>query len=179
VLIGSPADPLDEREVGEVLLKGPSLMRGYLGGDDEDPFVDGWFRTGDLGYLAEGELFLTGRTKDVIIAWGRNYAPEDIEWAAGRVPGVRSGRCVAFGPTGGREGEVVVVVEARPEADPASLPSLVRAAVTDAVGLVPKDVLVVPNGTVPKTTSGKLRRSALRTAHADGSLLGAAIARLR
>src|SRR5205807_6859659 len=142
---------------------------GYVG-DGPQPFVDGWLRSGDLAYLADGELYVVGRSKDVIIVGGRNYAPEDLEWAAGRVTGVRPGRCVAFARPGGREGEVVVVVEPAPDADGERVAAAVRAAVLDAIGIPVQEVVVAATGTVLKTTSGKLRRSALRDAYAAGSL---------
>jgi len=168
---GDDGAPLPDRRVGEVQVRGPNLMDGYLGPGAPDPFTsDGFLRTGDLGYLDRGELFVTGRIKDVVIVLGRNYAPEDIEWAAGRVPGVRAGRCVAFARPGGREGEAVVVVEPARGADPPDLRERVRRAVSDAVGLTVGEVIAVPAGTVPKTTSGKLRRAAVRDAYATGEL---------
>ena len=88
-IVGPEDEDLPERHVGEILLQGRSLMSGYVGPGADDPFVDGWMRTGDLGYLAGGELFVTGRLKDMMIAMGHNYYPEDFEWAAARVDGVR------------------------------------------------------------------------------------------
>jgi fatty-acyl-CoA synthase len=173
VRIVGPEGAMAERRVGEIQVRSPAVMSGYTGTDDQDPFEDGWLRTGDLGYLAGGELFPTGREKDLIIVLGQNHAPQDLEWAAERVPGVRKGRAVAFGSgaqPGVRDDVVVVVEPARDVADPASLQAKVRASVTDATGLRPTEVLVVVPGTVPKTTSGKLRRSALRDAYARGEL---------
>jgi acyl-CoA synthetase (AMP-forming)/AMP-acid ligase II len=89
---------------------GTSLMSGYVGADAPDAFLDGWLRTGDLGYLFEGELYVTGRSKDMIVAMGHNYYPEDFEWAAARVDGVRPGRCVAFCLPDSEK--VIVLVEA-------------------------------------------------------------------
>jgi fatty-acyl-CoA synthase len=149
-------------------------MTGYAGPGTDDAFDDGWLRTGDLGYLARGDLYVTGRVKDLLVVFGRNVSPEDLEWAAARVPGVREGRCVAFAPPGAGEGRAVVVVEARAGAEPEGLAEQVRDAVFDAAGLAPAEVLVVPRGTVPKTTSGKLRRGAVRDAYAAGTLPAAA-----
>lgn len=181
VRVVGPEGPLEDRRIGEIRVRSPGLMRGYAGPHADDPVVEGWLRTGDLGYMAGGELFVTGRSKDVVIVMGRNYAPEDIEWAAGRVAGVRAGRCVAFSPVGGTEGQMVVVIERSPSrGEPSShfpeddLGARVRGAVTDAVGLTPSEVLVVPRGTIPKTTSGKLRRTAVRDAHAAGRLVAEA-----
>jgi acyl-CoA synthetase (AMP-forming)/AMP-acid ligase II len=161
--------PLPEREVGEILVRGPSLASGYLGADVPDPFVDGWLRSGDLGYLADGELYVAGRAKDMVIAMGQNYYPEDFEWAAGRVSGVRAGRCVAFAKPGSEQ--VVVLVEpSEADADAAALGREVRRSVADAVGVPPGEVLVVPRDTVQKTTSGKLRRAAMLERYAAGGL---------
>jgi fatty-acyl-CoA synthase len=162
--------PAPDRRVGEVQLNGPCVMRGYLGDRVEQPFTaDGWLRTGDLGYLVDGWLHITGRVKDIVIVAGRNYAPEDIEWAVGSVPGVRAGRCVAFAPAG-VDGEVIIAVEPARDADPAALPALVRNAVLDELGISVRDVVVVAKGSIPTTTSGKLQRSAVREGYARGDL---------
>jgi len=160
VRIAGDGEVMGERSVGDVEVRGPSVMAGYEG-SDEDPFVDGWLRTGDLGYLAGGELYVTGRSKDVIIVLGQNHAPEDLEWAASSVPGTRAGRCAAFASPG-TEGVATLVVEPSPGTEPHSLPKEVRSAVYREVGALPLEVLVVAPGSVPKTSSGKLRRGALR-----------------
>jgi fatty-acyl-CoA synthase len=159
---------LADRRVGEILLRGASTMSRYEGPGAPDPFVDGWLRTGDLGYLAGGELFVTGRVKDVVIHMGDNYYPEDFEWAAGRVEGVRPGRCAAFARPG--DEEVVVLVEPSGEERGATLRHRVRNAVADAVGIAPAEVVVLPPGTIRKTTSGKLRRAKMRDLHTAGKL---------
>jgi fatty-acyl-CoA synthase len=169
VRIADPGDiPLEEGCVGEIQVWGEALMSGYVGRDVPQPIVDGWLHTGDLGYMRDGELFVTGRAKDMVIAMGHNYYPEDFEWAAARAGGVRPGRCVAFNLPGTED--VVVLVEA---ADPDSAAGLERAVsreVHDAVGLRPSAVVVLPPGAVEKTTSGKLRRAAMRQAYASGAL---------
>jgi fatty-acyl-CoA synthase len=167
-IAGAEGEALPERHVGEILLRGPSLMSGYLGADAADPFVDGWLPTGDLGYLAEGELYVSGRAKDIVILGGQNYYPEDFEWAAGRVEGVRPGRCVAFSRPG--TDELVVLVEPAGNADSGELPKAVRNGIADAIGVAPKEVVALPRGTIEKTTSGKLRRSAMREAFDRGAL---------
>jgi fatty-acyl-CoA synthase len=143
-------------------------MRGYVGPDAPDPFVDGWLRTGDLGYVADGQLHITGRMRDMIIVMGHNYYPEDFEWAAARVSGVRAGRSVAFKAP--RSEEIILLIEAAADTDPETLSDQVRSAVTDSVGIRPGEVLVVERGTIQKTTSGKLRRSAMRDAYIRGEL---------
>jgi fatty-acyl-CoA synthase len=152
--------------VGEIQVSSPSLMSGYDDGRGS-PLVNGWLRTGDLGYLDQGELFVTGRDKDVMIVLGQNYFPEDFEWAAGRVPGVRPGRCVAVMDEH-REG-IVVLVEPADDAAAEALVSLVEDAVTDVVGTAPRRVVVVPRGSIEKTTSGKLRRTKMREAYLGGA----------
>ena len=173
--------PCAERQVGELQMAGNSLTAGYYGqpAATDELLVDGWLRTGDLAYLLDGELVVCGRIKDVIIVGGRNVYPQDVEKAVGGVDGVRAGNVVAFG-VDGRHGaqQVVVVAEASvPSAGTsevarwaAQLERAVVGAVTDSVGVPPKEVVLVAPGTVPKTSSGKLQRSACRAQFTDGSL---------
>ncbi len=176
VRISGPHGSVPERHVGEILLRGPSLMDGYVGDDREDPFADGWLRTGDLGYLADGELYVTGRVKDLVIVMGRNYASQDLEWTAERVDGVRAGRSAAFS-IGDADGGAVVVVESRRAEDIDELPRTVWRAISDTLGIVPREVLVLPAGSIPVTTSGKLRRGWARESYARGDLDGLVLAR--
>ena len=169
--------PCQEREVGEVRVRGPSLMQGYF----NDPVAtastlrEGWLYTGDLGYLAGGRLHITGRRKEVVIKAGRNYAPQDFEAACMEVVGLRQGRAVALGlsnPGAGTE-DLVLVAEVRdPRAvtDP-GLRGRVAAAVSERTGLRPDRVLLVRAGTLPRTTSGKLQRAALASALERGEPL--------
>jgi fatty-acyl-CoA synthase len=174
VRVVGPDGPLPDRHVGEILVTSPSLMTGYVGSAGaEQPFADPagrWLRTGDLGYLAEGELFFTGRSKDVVVVMGRNHAPEDLEWVAERTSGVRPGRVVAFSRTSRGREEAVVAVEAADGCDPTHVAGAVAEATFDALGFRPTEVLVLARGAVAKTTSGKLRRSAVRQADAAGTL---------
>jgi acyl-CoA synthetase (AMP-forming)/AMP-acid ligase II len=153
-----------ERAVGEIQLQGPSVMAGYLNAPDATAtaFSDGWLRTGDLGYMADGELYVVGRSKDLIVKGGRNYAPQDLEAAAEQVAGIRKGCVAAFGvddPATGTEA-VVLVCETKAPADThAELAKAVSKRVADAVGLSPDHVTLVGPHTVPKTSSGKLQRS--------------------
>ncbi|HEY8808991.1 MAG TPA: AMP-binding protein [Solirubrobacterales bacterium] len=156
-----------ERHLGEIQLRGPSSMSGYVGPGAPDPFVDGWLCTGDLGYLADGELYVAGRAKDMVIAMGHNYYPEDFEWAAARVDGIRPGRCIAFSLPGSER--VVLLVEAR-DGDPEALRREVGWSVANAVGVAPSEVVILPAGALEKTTSGKLRRAAMRHAYSSGKL---------
>ena len=115
-IVSSEGEEVGEGHVGEIEIQSYGLMRGYMDVDAQTTFRSGgWLPTGDLGYLSDGEVFVTGRLKDVLIVMGANYAPEDIEWAAARVDRVRKGRCIAFGNPDA-DGEIIVVLEARDEA---------------------------------------------------------------
>lgn len=170
--VGDDDETLPERRVGEVHVRGESLMDGYTR-TNEQPFAGGWLRTGDMGYLADGSLYVTGRAKDMLIAMGHNYYPDDFEWAASRVDGVRDNRCVAFVPGEGPE-RIVLLVETNGRRSTIDLARSVGNAVANAVGAVPAEVLVVRRGTIERTTSGKLRRASMRAAYERGDLLEAA-----
>lgn len=156
--------PMHEREVGELQLQGTSVTSGYYRRDDvnAERYVDGWLRTGDLAYVVEGELVVCGRIKDLIIVAGRNVFPEDIEVAVARVDDVRAGNVIAFSCDTGRRPGLVVVAETRSD-DADELRLQVSRAVKDAVGLAAREIVLVPAGTLPKTSSGKLQRSLCRT----------------
>lgn len=163
---------LGDREVGELELRGDSVTPGYYRRPDVTAasFRDGWLRTGDLGYLASGDVVVCGRIKDVLIIGGRNVYPEEIERATAGVDGVRAGNVIAFGVEGrrGKEG-IVVVAETRSD-DPASLHDAVIDKVCDAVGIPPLEVVFVAAGSLPKTSSGKLQRSACKDQYRAGTL---------
>ncbi len=160
-----------ERREGRIRFRGPSATAGYYRNPDATGELigrDGWLETGDLGYVADGELFLTGRRKDLIITGGRNVHPHEVEEIVGDVSGVRTGCVAAFGvtdPTRGTERFVIVAeTRARDTEERSAIQSAVIAKVTDALGLAPDRVVLGPPGSVPKTSSGKIRRSATRDA---------------
>jgi acyl-CoA synthetase (AMP-forming)/AMP-acid ligase II len=161
---------LPERHVGEILLAGPSVMLGYYKQDALTAAVlrDGWLRTGDLGYLSGGELFVCGRLKDLIIVHGRKYHPQDLEWAVDDVNGVRRGRVVAFGIETDSGSRVVIVVEPSGTTAGDLLAERIRKRVSDLFGLYVDEVAIVPSGTVGRTTSGKVQRAATRDRYARG-----------
>jgi fatty-acyl-CoA synthase len=165
VRIADPADgrPCGEREVGEVQIRGTSVTSGYYGRPDATAaaFDGDWLRTGDLGYLVDGELVVCGRIKDVIIVAGRNVFPEDVERSVAEIEGVRAGNVIAFGVEGRRREGLVVVAEARAD-DTAAVRDEVAARVRSVVGLAAADVVLVEPGSLPKTSSGKLQRSLCR-----------------
>jgi fatty-acyl-CoA synthase len=157
--------PRGHREVGEVEVRGSSVTPGYYGHPEATAaaFHEGWLRTGDLGYLVDGELVVCGRIKDVIILGGRNIYPQDIERAAADVEGVRAGNVIAFGIETRKGRESFVVVAETKAGDDLTLRDAVRRRVYDAVGCAPDDVVLVRPGTLPKTSSGKLQRALCRS----------------
>jgi fatty-acyl-CoA synthase len=155
---------LPERHVGTLYVKGPSVMTGYFGEDAltrEILSADGWLNTGDLAYIADQSVVITGRQKDLIIINGRNIWPQDLEYLAENQPEVRTGDASAFSVVGADgEDKAVLVVECR-ETDPEKRSSLVDT----LQGLVGHElgiecyIELVPRNTLPRTTSGKLSRS--------------------
>jgi fatty-acyl-CoA synthase len=165
---------LPERSVGEILVRGPSVMARYVGDTaaTAEARVGPWLRTGDLGYLADRQLFVCGRRKDLIVVSGRKYAPQDVEWAAGEVDGVRAGSLVAFAlpADGGERERVVVVAEVRRRAAADQVTADIRRAVHRALALPVDQVVLVEPGALPKTSSGKLRRASTRALYLSGAL---------
>jgi len=156
---------LPERRVGRVLVSGPSLMEGYLGHRRATARVlrDGWLDTGDLGFVADGDLYLTGRAKDVLILRGCNHSPVEVEHAVDTVDGVRIGCAVAvsFMPEDGERELLLVMVEVRrgvSEGEFLQIGEKVSQAVLAATGLDPDLVEVLEPGALPRTSSGKIRR---------------------
>ena len=164
---------LGERAIGEIEVRGPSVVPGYFHRPDaaRTAFRDGgWLRTGDLGYLAEADLVICGRLKDMIIVGGRNLLPTDLERVVDDVDGVRRGNVIAFGIEGRRGREAVVVVAETKIGDVAKLRKEIASAVHSAAGIRPEEVVLVPKGTLPKTSSGKLRRSICRARYLTSDL---------
>ena len=143
---------------GRVLVRGPSIMSGYLGNDaaTKNALVDGWLDTGDEGFLDDGELFLTGRDRDKVVLRGGNYAPELFEEALEGVAGVRTGAVVATSiVTDGGE-ELVILAESK-SPKPDAVKSI-SAVLSERTGFVPHRVVLLEPGALPRTSSGKLRR---------------------
>nr|WP_217917255.1 AMP-binding protein [Myxococcus sp. AM009] len=161
---GETGEVLAERCVGQVFARGPSLMAGYFAdaqATDRTLTRDGWLDTGDLGFIAEGELFLTGRAKDVVIIRGANHAPQAFEEPLQNVAGVRMGCAVALGftPEGAEDEALLILAErAGQEADDV-VEERIRAAVVETTGVRPHAVRLLVPGTLPRTSSGKLRRA--------------------
>lgn len=168
--------PLAERREGRLEFQGPSATRGYFNNPRASArlFRDGWLDTGDRGYIADGEIYITGRIKEMIIRGGRNIYPYELEQLVGELAGIRKG-CVAVFPNAdpdtGTE-RLVIVAESR-ETDPGRREELrraIRQRTVDLLGLPPDDVVVAPPHTVLKTSSGKLRRDMMRSLYAQGKL---------
>jgi acyl-CoA synthetase (AMP-forming)/AMP-acid ligase II len=137
-----------------------------------DTLRDGWLHTGDLGYLADGELFVCGRTKDLIIRQGRKYHPPDLELAIADLRGIRPAGVVVFGINRADEGDqVVAVLDARTSMTPEDIIDHVRRRIRESAGLELDRVIIAPPGTIPHTTSGKVRRAETRARFQAGTLL--------
>ncbi|MER7644817.1 fatty acyl-AMP ligase [Streptomyces sp. NPDC126522] len=176
---------LAEGEVGEIWVQGPNVGRGYWHNSAQTKDVFGatldeeapgrWLRTGDLGTVLDGQLIVTGRLKDLIVVDGRNHYPQDVEATAQDAhDAVRRDRLVAFGVSGGAGERVVVVAEhtrttSLADIDVPALTQAVRAAVSARHGLRLADVVLVPPGTVPRTSSGKVSRALTRTRYLEGA----------
>jgi acyl-CoA synthetase (AMP-forming)/AMP-acid ligase II len=153
--------PSQNSDDGEIGVKSPSLFVRFMEG--HRPLTeDGYYLTGDLGFMDEqGEVFITGRKKDIIIVNGKNVFPQDVEYALSDVPGVYPGRAVSFGlwdENAGSE-DLIVIAERSPEAPVTPLKIAIQKAVQNEVGVVPKRVEIVEHMSLVKTSSGKLSRS--------------------
>ncbi|KON80781.1 AMP-binding protein [Azoarcus sp. PA01] len=167
---------LPERRVGRIEFRGPSATSGYLRNPEETRKLrhGTWLDTGDLGYVADGELFVTGRVKDMIIRGGRNLYPYELEDAIGALPGVRRGCVAVFGasdPTTASE-RLVAVVETRATHDDErrSLQHTIEGLAVELLGVPLDEVVLAPPHSVLKTSSGKIRRVATRDLYVSGAL---------
>ena len=156
---------LAEREIGEIAIRSNSMLEGYHRRPTltADAFQDGWYLTGDMGYLADGELYITGRKKDLIIVGGKNIYPQDLESIANRVEGIYPGRAVAFGIIDNRMGTegVVMVCELKTNADDEmqyQIEHELRAQIAKSTEIALSDIRLVEQRWVIKTSSGKIAR---------------------
>jgi fatty-acyl-CoA synthase len=175
-IVDDSGKPVADRVVGEVVVSGPSLADGYYEKPEataqafrRDTTGTVWLHTGDLGYLIDGELFICGRKKDLIIIKGRNYVPQALEWACEQVDGVRKGNVVAFAVQDDASESVVIALEARRD-PPATLAEHVRRLLSEQFAIAPKDVIVLAPGQLPKTSSGKLQRQKTKSMYQAGAL---------
>ncbi len=173
---GKDGRQLPPRHVGEIWVRGPSLMRGYFSNAEAtaEALQDGALRTGDLGYLVGQRLFIVGRKKNMLIVRGKNYYAEDIEAVVEQLAGVRKGNAVAYGVFDERQGcdrlHIALETRLRDPQERAALEQQVRRLVAEEVGLFPEQVLLLAPGTLPKTTSGKKQRLQCRDDVVDGTI---------
>jgi acyl-CoA synthetase (AMP-forming)/AMP-acid ligase II len=176
------ADGLDvgEGRLGRIWVKGPSVMRGYVGdrAATARALVDGWLDTGDLGFVVDGLLHVHGRARDLVIVRGANHSPEEFEAALSGLPGLRSGCAVALGftPPGSGGEELLLLAERGRDSHgfgeeyDAVLEAQVRSAVTERTGVAPHTVKILAPGSLPRTSSGKLRRGEALRRYLAGTL---------
>ncbi|HLK03393.1 MAG TPA: AMP-binding protein [Candidatus Acidoferrum sp.] len=183
-IVNDSGEEVSDRTEGFLWFRGPSATRGYfnnpaateklfpLGAAPDDEFA--WVNSGDRAYRADGEIYVTGRVKDIIIKGGRNLYPHEVEELAGRADGIRKGCIVAFGlkDEGTGTEKLIVVAESR-ESDSAArskIASAVTEQISQGLGLPPDRVELIPPGSIPKTSSGKLRREETKQLYIAGTL---------
>lgn len=170
---------LPDRTIGKVWCTGPSLMVGYFRDPEstEACMQDGWLDTGDMGYMSNGYIYIVGRAKDMIIINGKNYWPQDIEWAVEQLPGFKAGDIAAFSVSSGGEETPAVLVQCRTsdEAERAKLREQIKDKVRSVTGMNCV-VELVPPRTLPRTSSGKLSRAKARNLYLSGEIQPYAIA---
>ncbi len=175
-VVDTAGHELPERQEGRLEFRGPSSTSGYYrdAAKTRQLFQDGWLDSGDLAYMANGELYITGRIKDIIIRAGRNIYPHELEAAVGNIAGVRNGRVAVFGSTDPRTGTERLIVLAETRSEDAAQRERLRAEINtlagDLVGAPPDEVVLAPPGTVLKTSSGKIRRAASRERFEQGDI---------
>jgi acyl-CoA synthetase (AMP-forming)/AMP-acid ligase II len=175
-VVGEDGRVLLERTIGDIRVAGPSLMDGYFGKDEAsaDAIAGGWLRTGDLGFVDGGRLFVTGREKELIIKGGRNVYPYDVERVAGDVEGVRQGGVAAFGRTNTDTGteDLVVIAETshRDREQREVIAKAMRGELLAVLGIKADEIRFCGVGKVPRTTSGKIRRRECARMFGEGTL---------
>lgn len=166
LVLDNAGNPLPERHIGELAIKSSYMLTGYYRRPDLQPFQNGWYRTGDTGYLAGGEVYVVGRIKDLIINAGKNIYPQDIEAIVNTVTGVHPGRVVAFGVPDAKEGTELIVVVAEVETADPQAHKLLRREIKQAVArqssVSAGYVQLVDERWLIKTSSGKIARAANR-----------------
>jgi acyl-CoA synthetase (AMP-forming)/AMP-acid ligase II len=168
-IVAADSSPCPDAVAGEIFVRTPSLFTGYWGVDgfQDQSLNDGWHATGDYGFLKDGELFVIGRFKDIVIVGGNNIFPEDIEAVVSSVAGIHTGRVVAFGVEDveyGTQG-LAIVAEMKDEfSDEAAqeLDAKIRKLVLSTIGTAPRYVAVVPSKWIVKSTAGKISRRETR-----------------
>lgn len=168
---------LGERQAGHLEFQGPSAMQGYFQNPKatQEALHGEWRRTGDLAYIADGNLYITGRKKDLIIKAGRNIYPQEVEAIVEQVPGIRKGRVIAFGTADKRKGtEKLIIVAETHEKDKEAqqeIQNTIIERIANVIGIPPDEVITAPPDTITKTSSGKLQRNACKKAYEQRRLL--------
>lgn len=171
---GDDGTALAERHVGHVFARGPFLMKEYFGNPAATAAAlrDGWLDTGDLGFIDAGELYVCGRTKDLVIIRGANHAPQEFEECLESLPGVRTGCAIAVGFVApDTHDEALLILAERSDEPAAELATDIASAIVSRTGIRPHTVVLLSPGTLPRTSSGKLRRSEALRLYLAGQLL--------
>jgi 1-acyl-sn-glycerol-3-phosphate acyltransferase len=175
-IVNENGEEMPEREVGSLQFTGPSAMQGYYRNVEASQaiFHEGWWDSGDFAYIAEGEVYITGRKKDIIIKAGRNFYPQEIEEVTAEINGVRKGCVIAFGvndPKWGTERLIIVAesVETQKEKQNQMVNDIIEK-VSVVLAISPDEIVLVPLRTLPKTSSGKLQRSLCKEDYLQGKL---------
>lgn len=175
-IVDAAGSELAERQIGRLQFRGPSATQGYYRNPlaTQTLFDDGWLNSGDYAYTVDGEIYLTGRVKDLIIRGGRNLYPYELEQAVGNLAGVRKGCVAVFASAdpGNATERLVVLAETR-ETDPATCEALrqkINEAAVDVIGMPADEIVLAPPNSVLKTSSGKIRRAASRDAYENGMI---------
>jgi acyl-CoA synthetase (AMP-forming)/AMP-acid ligase II len=165
-IVDSGGSELPDNVVGEIQAAGPAIMAGYYADPEQTAAVlrDGWLNTGDLGYISEERLFITGRAKEMVIINGSKFYPQDIERLVGSTAGIYQGRSVALGYAEGSAEYVVVAAETEleTESDKSALAERIRALVSNRLGLFGARICLLSRGALPRTSSGKYQRLILK-----------------
>jgi len=165
-VVSDEGQALPERRVGQVAIQSDCMLSGYYKRPDLEPFLDGWYLTGDMGYVAGGEVYIVGRLKDLIINAGKNIYPQDIEAIVNTVPGVHAGRAVAFGVPDETEGTELVAIVAEVNTEDAAerkhIATRIRQTVARQSMVTVSYVHLVDSRWLIKTSSGKVARRANR-----------------
>ncbi len=171
---GPAGGALPERRLGRIFVRGPSVMQGYLGQPEATARAlrDGWLDTGDLGFVDGGELYVHGRAKDVVILRGANHAPDELEAPLEAVAGIRTGCAVAVGfqPEDAGEELLLLAERAGPSSEDVAVKEAARRAVLERTGVRPHTVVLLPQGALPRTSSGKMRRGEALRRYLAGEL---------
>jgi 1-acyl-sn-glycerol-3-phosphate acyltransferase len=175
-IVDEGAHEASDRERGRIEFRGPSATAGYYrnAAATRRMLDHGWIDSGDVGYIADGELYVTGRAKDLIIRAGRNVHPQELEQAAGKIPGIRSEFVAVFGTPDFRSGTERLIIAAETRAvkneDRERILTSLSDLATELIETPPDEVVLIPPGSIPKTPSGKVRRGTCRELYEKGVL---------